>query len=455
MTPRHDVRLSHANGMTRVSLSSLVGLTGADPESRTTWIHVAPFGSWDGHSEGSFALTRDYFASVVAQLSGKRTPVSLDYEHASIRPNGEPTPAAGYALAGEIRGDGSSPEDGLYALVEFTKRAADFIRSGEYRFCSGVFVFDSPDGESGNAIPCALDTIALTNRPFIDGQKPIVLSRSIPLTAGAPMVIDLKVLQKALDALPGENTAEKVKMVIDLLAKDDKPADIAPAAETVDASKPKPVVALTDPAPAVALAPEAPVAAADPAPMPMAVDGATSDAGEEDVDAKLMAATGLDEAGLGAAILANFDAIVQVLMGDPSQMAATAALSKTVWAAERTELVKELNAFRAEAAKREEIALAAEVDSHIGRKFMPGQRASMLALARANPKEFRAFAASQPDLAIFKPHASGLEAPAGESESKMVPLAKTHPRYIETEKMLTASGLPKATVEKHLAALTG
>jgi phage I-like protein len=68
-------------------------------------------------------------------------------------------------------------EDGLWALVEFTERAATMIKAGEYRFCSGVFAFERRDRQTGDVIQCMLDSIALTNRPFIDGQEPISLSQ--------------------------------------------------------------------------------------------------------------------------------------------------------------------------------------------------------------------------------------------------------------------------------------
>ena len=154
-----------------LALRALVGITGDGADARTTWIHVAPEGTWEGHPDGAFTLSRAGFLSCVADCERRMTPPSVDYEHASIYPTGEPTPAAGYVQRLEIR------RDGLWALVEFTRRAADMIRGGEYRFCSGVFAFERRDRQTGEVIPCMLDSIALTNRPFIDGQAPIALSQ--------------------------------------------------------------------------------------------------------------------------------------------------------------------------------------------------------------------------------------------------------------------------------------
>jgi phage I-like protein len=153
------------------ALRALVGLTGEGAQARTGWIHVAPEGSWEGHPDGAFTLTTAGFESCIYDAERRATPQSVDYEHASLYPTGEPTPAAGYVQKLERRADG------LWALVEFTERAATMIRAGEYRFCSGVFAFERRDRQTGDVIPCMLDSIALTNRPFIDGQEPIALSQ--------------------------------------------------------------------------------------------------------------------------------------------------------------------------------------------------------------------------------------------------------------------------------------
>lgn len=456
MSPRHDAFVSQAHGRSLLALSSLVGLTGADPESRTTWIHVAPFGEWSGHSEGKFSLTADHFQAVCAQVRSKATPVSLDYEHASIRPSGGPTPAAGYVVATEVR------DDGLYACVEFTPRAAEMIKAGEYRFCSGVFDFASVDSKTGAPLTCALDTIALTNRPFIDGQKPIVLSRLIPLTAGVSMSeIDLKALAKLLDAIPGPNTKAKIKAALELMSADDAPAPDAPAdAEKADASKSTSgKVALTDPAPAVALADKPADAApcADPmppAPMPMADPMPTDDV-DNDVDSRLMAATGLDEAGLAAKIDECFDAVVAVLMGQAAPTALSRDVEITQLRASNVTLTKENNQFRALTAKAADAAIVAEVDASIGVKFTPDHKPALLALARKAPAEFRDLAARMPTLSLTKPHASALPPPTTGSENTAGGLPESHPRVVAHREALTAIGLSKDVIDKKIAELRG
>ena len=191
------------------ALRALVGLTGEGAKARTGWIHVAPEGSWEGHPDGAFTLTTAGFESCIYDAERRATPQSVDYEHASLYPTGEPTPAAGYVQKLERRADG------LWALVEFTERAAAMIRAGEYRFCSGVFAFERRDRQTGDVIPCMLDSIALTNRPFIDGQEPIALSQNaraatvVALNGGRQdmNMIKREALMAALDSLDGTEFA--------------------------------------------------------------------------------------------------------------------------------------------------------------------------------------------------------------------------------------------------------
>lgn len=170
-------RAAYALGPKRLALRALVGITGEDPESRTSWIDIAGPGEWKGHPAGPFTLTPETFASCIAVFNDQANPIPVDYDHASlaVNPDGG-APAAGWVQALELRGDR------LWALVEWTAKAALGIRAGEYRYCSGVFDFDAVDRETGSRTVCAMDSVALTNRPFIDGQQPIALSRHLEIT---------------------------------------------------------------------------------------------------------------------------------------------------------------------------------------------------------------------------------------------------------------------------------
>ena len=104
---------------------------------------------------------------VIERFSKRQNPAVLDYEHQTLRKesNGQLAPAAGWLRSLQWR-EGS----GLWATVELTERAADFIRQGEYKFISPVFAYDASTGEV-----LAITMAAITNNPAIDGMEPLAL----------------------------------------------------------------------------------------------------------------------------------------------------------------------------------------------------------------------------------------------------------------------------------------
>lgn len=117
----------------------------------------------------AWRLTPEDARALVARWRERRTPVVVDYEHQTHNSaqNGQPAPAAGWIT------DLSTETDGLYAAVEWTPRAREYIRAGEYRFISPTFVFDRKSG-------AVLDLLsaALTNYPALDGMQPAQAKRA-------------------------------------------------------------------------------------------------------------------------------------------------------------------------------------------------------------------------------------------------------------------------------------
>lgn len=166
-----------------IVLRSQVALTGPGAEKRTGWAHIAKVGEWSGHPSGRFKLTREHFLSAIEVFEGQETPPVFDYEHATEfgTPTGE-APASGWIHKLELR------SDDLWALVEWSEKAAAYIRAGEYRFTSSVFLLDAPDRETGEPLKCRLKSAALTNTPFMDGLTPLALSERATNSARAEKV---------------------------------------------------------------------------------------------------------------------------------------------------------------------------------------------------------------------------------------------------------------------------
>lgn len=164
----------------RVTLDALRGDALVGESAPKAWIHVMSYGEWSGYvgDDGetlTFAFDDAVFDQAITNFEAQKNPIPLTYEHpdyAAASAQGNPIPAAGWIHALEKR------DDGLWAYVEFTARAAEHVRAGEYRYCSVVLFFDATDRQSGEEIGAYLAEVGLVNRPFIDGLTPIQLSRT-------------------------------------------------------------------------------------------------------------------------------------------------------------------------------------------------------------------------------------------------------------------------------------
>lgn len=188
-------------------------------DGTSSWIHVAMASDWEGHPAGEIHFNAESFGQILDNFRKCKTPVGCDYEHQSFDSSAGPKPASGYVRDLELRADGSE----LWALVEWTPRAAELIRAGEYRFCSPVVAFESRDRKSGKPCGAELLSIALTNNPFLDGQQPI------RLTALAARVAPTGAKEMSTAAAPAE----------DKKPEDEKPVEMAEqVAAEGDAPKP-------------------------------------------------------------------------------------------------------------------------------------------------------------------------------------------------------------------------
>ena len=461
---------------TTVARSRHVGLTGPNPEQRTTWIHVANEGEWEGHPNGPFALDRGTFKQCIAALRQTATPPPVDYDHASLRPlDGQPTPAAGYVLDLEMR------RDGLYALVEFTPSAAQMIRGGEYRFCSGVFVWDAADRKTGEPIPCQLDSIGLTNKPFIDGQHAIRLSRRA-LSTGETMEISKKDLMAKLDALVAGPavTGEQLDALVEFLKKSAGPEVEAAEeaaeekAEAKSESMPPPAGEVEEsevvdmacgpkgeremdkkalaapPPPAMAMA--EPMVPAEPVPAlaPETAAAATQDAAAM-LLTKLAEMTGLDTASIIGSLDANAESIKAAFLGANGGALPATVLSAKLEAQDATitALSAEVARYRADEAKRADAALVAEVEAHVAAgRILPGSRETWVSLARKAPTEFRALAAKLPS-AVPMGREAPVEAPATAPNGGAGDPDKSHPRFAVLHRQYSDPSSPYARLLPH------
>ncbi|MGQ9687284.1 MAG: phage protease [Desulfobaccales bacterium] len=126
------------------------------------WLRLLPMGQVnlvDGRPP--FEVDPESLAELVQAFDARGTDLVIDYEHQSLK--GGQAPAAGWIKDLEVR------EDGLWAQVEWTGQAEEYIRRREYRYFSPVLRLD-PETRR----PRELMNVALTNTPAIRGLTPLV-----------------------------------------------------------------------------------------------------------------------------------------------------------------------------------------------------------------------------------------------------------------------------------------
>ena len=142
--------------------------------SGTVLLQVTPAGEFlpsDGRAMDSPPWNIDAASAerVIARYNAAAAakPLVIDYEHQTLNKekNGQPAPAAGW-----FRGLKWLEGQGLYAVVELTARARQYIGDNEYLYFSPVFEYDRHTGTV-----LAVHMGALTNNPAIHGMAPLSL----------------------------------------------------------------------------------------------------------------------------------------------------------------------------------------------------------------------------------------------------------------------------------------
>jgi len=91
----------------------------------------------------------------------------IDYEHQTLKTeqNGQPAIAAGYFNIGDVH---FIEGKGLFIKPRWTSKAQAHLSSGEYKYISAVFGYDTLTGR-----PTFLHSAGLVNRPGVDGMAPL------------------------------------------------------------------------------------------------------------------------------------------------------------------------------------------------------------------------------------------------------------------------------------------
>lgn len=218
--PDEKVRKQHAFAICRAStglsddahpgylidLSDAIQFADGDDFEKPRWVHLLPLGNYVHPRFGDLDFSPDRIQRFHenAEKRVRGIDLDIDYEHKEGVDGGR---AAGWIVKTEPRLEDSDPEKrGLWALVNFTRKALEEIKEGVWRYMSADFDWEWADPQ-GNKFSDVLFGGALTNRPFMKNLMPINLSEHIDAVEdelrriekpGEEDSVDPKELRKAL-----------------------------------------------------------------------------------------------------------------------------------------------------------------------------------------------------------------------------------------------------------------
>lgn len=144
-------------------------------------------------AKGDFIVDDESFELIRKKFKERKLDLVIDYEHQTL--HDVEAPAAAW-IKDIIKG-----EDSIIAKVEWTPRAAEYLKNKEYRYLSPVVMVRKKDRKAA-----AIHSAALTNTPAIDGMFALVNSVDIEDYSEGGKEMELTKLARLL-GLP-ENTAE-------------------------------------------------------------------------------------------------------------------------------------------------------------------------------------------------------------------------------------------------------
>ena len=208
----------------------LKSLEGAPAE-----FQLLPYGAVEIEGEQPAFVDEAAMAAMIDQFERRGNDMVIDYEHQTLKD--VQAPAAGW-----IRRLVDKGRDGLWAAVEWTEAAGQYLKNREYRYFSPVFWVT----ESSRKV-AAIENVALTNSPKINNLAPLVAKTTIYQKEHKTMLIQKLIQLFALAESAGEDkvieaaeavVAKNTELAADLAAaKAAQPAEVVACKEVLDVLK--------------------------------------------------------------------------------------------------------------------------------------------------------------------------------------------------------------------------
>lgn len=129
------------------------------------YIRVLPLGNVSSE-KGNFVVDGESYRLMKEHMQRRAIDIVIDYEHQTL--GNVQAPAGGWIKELILK------KDGIYARVEWTNKAKNYLRCKEYRYLSPVVIIQKNSHRVSQ-----LHSVALTNTPAINGMTPIVNSATI------------------------------------------------------------------------------------------------------------------------------------------------------------------------------------------------------------------------------------------------------------------------------------
>ena len=114
-------------------------------------------------TKGDFLVDDESFRLIRCKFMERQLQIPIDYEHQTLKDM--QAPAAGWVKDIVLK------SDGIYGAVDWTERAAEYLKNREYRYISPVVTLRNADKKA-----VGLHSAALTNTPAINAMTPIACS---------------------------------------------------------------------------------------------------------------------------------------------------------------------------------------------------------------------------------------------------------------------------------------
>jgi len=172
-----------------------------------TTFQVLPEGKIVMEGYGEAVMDADAAAAIIAEFKRRGIEMVIDYEHQTMQD--VQAPAAGWIK--ELLWKG---KEGLWAVCEWTARAAEYLQNREYRYFSPVIAVDRRTGRVMDLI-----NVALTNMPRMHNLTPLVAKRKEFETLGKcekedNMMLKLKKLLGLADDAGEDKVLEAAALLV-------------------------------------------------------------------------------------------------------------------------------------------------------------------------------------------------------------------------------------------------